>query len=308
MKIWDAVAPPVKVREIPNPPTGFQDGYSVSGDWFATRLPDRMLFYRVADGSQMGEWKIPADCRKDFSSFRRGNEVWFGMTNGGVALHRLPDGARVKSLRIPDLVVQTVAGVTRDDRIMAVNPAQTLDIALVDLGAGGVLRRLPEFSLMRGAPLQNRVAFSPDSRKVAYTADGLRVRICDLANGRLLQELEGFSWHLYCVLWSEDGRTLITSSSDGSVVVWDAETGKRRLPVLRGHFSGVPSLSLSPDGRTLVTHGADSTVRFWNLATGTEVLTLAKADAYWGCPISPDGRTLVWRRFTDKALQIEAIR
>jgi len=162
--------------------------------------------------------------------------------------------------------------------------------------------------LTGGAPLRNRVAFSPDSRKVAFTVNGLRVRICDLAEGRMLQELEGFSWHLYCLLWSEDGKTLFTSSWDGSVMVWDVEAGKRRLPILRGHFSGVPSLSLSPDGRTLVTHGADATVRFWNVATGTEVLALKNADAYWGCPISPDGRTLAWRRFSDKALQIETIR
>jgi eukaryotic-like serine/threonine-protein kinase len=308
VKIWDATTPPARVREIPNPKAGFQNGFSVAGDWLCSRMPDRLLFHRVSDGSLLGEWLFPNDCRADFQDWRRGNEAWFAMTNGGVAVHRLPDGARQKAIEIPGLLVQAVADVTRDDRIMAVQVARTADVALVDLEKGRVLRTLPDFLLMRGAPLQNRVAFSPDGRKVAFTVNGFRVQICDLVDGRVLQELEGFAWHLYCLLWSEDGRTLFTSSWDGSVMVWDAETGKRRLPVLRGHFSGVPSLSLSPDGRTLVTHGADSSVRFWNVATGTEVLSLKNADAYWSCPISPDGRTLAWRRFSDKALQIENIR
>jgi eukaryotic-like serine/threonine-protein kinase len=308
VKIWDAGTPPERVRVVPNPKAAYQNGYSAAGDWICSRLPDRLLFHRVPDGSFLGEWLVPKDCRTDFADWRRGDETWFAMTNGGVAVHRLPDGARRKTFQIPDLVAQAVAGVTRDERIMAVQVARTSDVALVDLEKGRVLRTLPDFLLMRGAPLQNRVAFSPDGRKVAFTVNGFRVRICDLADGRMLQELEGFTWHLYCLLWSEDGKTLFTSSWDGSVMVWDAETGTRRLPILRGHFSGVPSLSLSPDGRTLVTHGADSSVRFWNVATGTEVLTLTNADAYWGCPISPDGRSLVWRRNTDKALQIETVR
>jgi WD40 repeat protein/tRNA A-37 threonylcarbamoyl transferase component Bud32 len=308
VKIWDAMTPPARIREIPNPKAASQNGFSVAGDWVCSRLPDRLLFHRVPDASFLGELLFPKDCWADIQDWRRGNESWFAMTNGGVAVHRLPDGTRQKTIEIPGLLAQAVAGVTRDDRIMAVQVARTADVALVDLEKGRVLRTLPDFLLMSGALLQNRVAFSPDGRKVAFTVNGFRVRICDLVDGRVLQEFEGFAWHLYCLLWSEDGRTLFTSSWDGSVMVWDTETGKRRLPVLRGHFSGVPSLSLSPDGRTLVTHGADSTVRFWNVATGTEVLTLTKADAYWGCPISPDGRTLVWRRFTDKALQIETIR
>jgi WD40 repeat protein/tRNA A-37 threonylcarbamoyl transferase component Bud32 len=308
VKIWDATTPPARVREIPNPKAGLQNGYSVAGDWLCARLPDRMLFHRVPDGSFLGEWVLPKDCRTNFAEWRRGDEVWFTMTNGGVAVHRLPDGARRKVIQIPDLVAQAMGGVTRDDRIMAVQIAGTQDVALVDLEKGRTLRQLPDFAMTGGAPLRNRVAFSPDSRKVAFTVSGLRVRICDLADGRMLQELEGFSWHLYCLLWSEDGKTLFTSSWDGSVMVWDVEARKRRLPILRGHFSGVPSLSLSPDGRTLVTHGADATVRFWNVATGTEVLALKNADAYWGCPISPDGRSLAWRRFSDKVLQIENIR
>lgn len=308
VKIWGASSPVVRARDIPMKQPAFQHGYSVAGDWVCVREQDRLLFYRVADGSLLREWKVPGDCRPEMTDWRGPDETWFATTNGTVVVHRLPDGQRMRTIECPDLSVQAVGSVTSDRRVMSVRVARSSDVALVEVETGKLIRRLPDFVLMMGTPAANRVAFSPDGTKVAYTATDRRVRICSVADGRVLRELEGFAWHLYCLLWSQDGKTLVTSSWDGAVKVWDVEAGRQRLPALMGHFSGVPSLSFSPDGRTLVTHGADSTVRFWNLATGTEVLTLPNADAYWGCPISPDGKTFSWRRHPERHLRIERLR
>ena len=92
------------------------------------------------------------------------------------------------------------------------------------------------------------------------------------------------------------------------MIVWNPDTGQRALPALRGHFAGVPTLTISADSRTLVTHGGEPTIRFWNLPTGTEVFALHDADAYWQGPISPDGRTLFWRRRSDAVFQVERVR
>ena len=134
------------------------------------------------------------------------------------------------------------------------------------------------------------------------------MNIYDLEKRAVVHELKGSAWFLYCAAWSPDGRWLVTSSWDGTVIVWNPDTGQRALPALRGHFAGVPTLTFSADSRTLVTHGAERTIRFWNLPTGTEVLTLRDADAYWQCPISPDGRSLLWKRTSDAVFQLETAR
>lgn len=50
------------------------------------------------------------------------------------------------------------------------------------------------------------------------------VRLWDVARGNLLQELSGHSDDVNQVVFSPDGRTLASSSVDGSVIMWDVET------------------------------------------------------------------------------------
>ena len=63
-----------------------------------------------------------------------------------------------------------------------------------------------------------------------------------------------------CVAISPDGSRLATSSEDGTVKLWDSQTGQEVL-TLRGHTDIVPSVAFSPDGTQLATAGVDGTVQ-----------------------------------------------
>jgi WD40 repeat protein len=69
------------------------------------------------------------------------------------------------------------------------------------------------------------------------------------------------------VVFSPDGHTLVTASTDGTVWLFDVTSSGRPVEIakLTGHGQGVYSAAFSPDGHTLATGSADGTVRLWNV-------------------------------------------
>ena len=307
VKLWNAEPPTRRLIEVAIAGDAENGGFSTDSALFRIRLPDRIQFRRVADGALAGEWVLPEEYRKQHGHYF-GDGILFCTAAGGAALHEFPSAKIERQIDCAAAPAAMVAGLSRDGRTLATVRTEKAALDLWDFTTGQRLADPPGYQHNTGTPTGNRVSFSPDGRRVAYLAQDLQVNIYDLEKRAVVHELKGFAWFLYCAAWSPDGRWLVTSGWDGTVVVWNPDTGLRTMSALRGHFAGVPTLTFSADSRTLVTHGAERTIRFWNLPTGTEVLTLRDADAYWQCPISPDGRSLLWKRTSDAVFQVETAR
>ncbi len=67
--------------------------------------------------------------------------------------------------------------------------------------------------------------------------------------------------------YAGDGSSVIASSGDGSVTVWDATDYAETL-VTHQHDGPVISIDISPDGRWVASGGEDGAVRVWDRSTG----------------------------------------
>jgi WD40 repeat protein len=94
--------------------------------------------------------------------------------------------------------------------------------------------------------------------------------------------------------FSPDGSLIATSSQDGTVKLWNPNTGEL-LFTLAGHSGSVGYPEFSPDGRRLLTVAGDG-ARLWDVSLPghEEVMALAGPDAMGNLAmaLSPDGATL----------------
>lgn len=94
------------------------------------------------------------------------------------------------------------------------------------------------------------------------------------------------------VAFAPDGKALSAAGYEGSVRVWDAQTGELRH-TLTGHGESAQAAAFSPDGALLATAGEDGRVRLWDATTGKSLRDLdAHTGRVWGLSFSPDGREL----------------
>ncbi len=89
---------------------------------------------------------------------------------------------------------------------------------------------------------------------------------------------------------SADGRTIVSSGDDDSVIVWNWQ-GDKQAAWSAGQEK-VLNLRVSPDGKQIATAGEDSTVKLWNLQGQLLAEFRGHTDMVKGLAFSPDGQLL----------------
>lgn len=105
------------------------------------------------------------------------------------------------------------------------------------------------------------LSFSPDSQSIAWSEINGTVRIRSLS-GNWLHIFKDTLLAAKAITFDTSGDRLIVGYADGSIRLWDTETGKT-IQVLKSHTLPITAIDFSPNGEWLASAYKDGTIHVW---------------------------------------------
>nr|MBA2769726.1 WD40 repeat domain-containing protein [Sporichthyaceae bacterium] len=277
--------------------------WTESGRERIVRQPVRL--YDLPSGElserQLGGWPNGANVEYSMDFSRDGRRIAAGVNrwDDDALTWRKMGAVMVWDVRTPEVPVFEV--VAPDEALAALSPdgrrvftAQNdkpTPLRVYDVASGSLLRSTRPPVL--GSAGVSALDVSPDGSTLAVGA-GDRVILLDTRT--LEPQAPALSGHAgdVGVAYSHDGSMLLSTSADGSAILWDAHTGAE-LRRLVGYVGWIGNAVFAPDDRTVYTAGDD--LMAWDVTGKDALLSSGKATTPVAGQLdfslpAPDGRAI----------------
>lgn len=150
------------------------------------------------------------------------------------------------------------------------------------------------------------IVISPDCKLAALATKGVDILLLDITAGATVRELQGHSVTVRGVAFTPDGSTLVSVSGDGTIRLWDVESGKQTRLLCLNKPATQPDdeeeavfnpscVTVSPDGQYIAVGDFDERIYLWrvNAPESTPFMQLhGHAGTVSSVAFSPDGKWL----------------
>lgn len=199
-------------------------------------------------------------------------------------------GETLKTLEGHRAAVKSIA-ITSDGQTL-ISGSSDKTIKFWDLKTGRVTRTLTETHGIQ------EIILSPDGQSLLSIAndhefdlDDVKIKLWDAKTGKLIRDFYPSREVLRPVIFSRDGKTVISASPDNSIKLWDVRKGIRML-TLKSHTARLHSLATTPDGLFLASSSHDGQVKLWNFPDRKFIRRIPVETDFALLKFSPDGRIL----------------
>lgn len=130
----------------------------------------------------------------------------------------------------------------------------------------------------------NASAFSPDGKIIALAYGGINseiegqgfkgfeIELRNASSGKRIKFLKGHKHEVHMILFTPDGKYLLSCSSDKTIKIWDTQTGTA-LKTLVG-TDEIFNIAISPDGKYLISASIDKSITQWDFETAEKIRTI----------------------------------
>ncbi len=208
---------------------------------------------------------------------------------------RLDAIASVDFLRSKDILFTYSRMIHRDHSDWIIVPYQDAGYGVDRVRVVGDALRLEQSILLGNLPVIS-VDVSGDNSRILFGGRARTVDTCSTREGSMLWGFAGHDGSVRHVAWFDDETRIISTSSDATIRVWEAEQFQARRRLV-GHRAGISRLAFSADNSTLMSASFGGSIRLWSATAGTalQVFDHAVDDKYINtADISPDGRHMVY--------------
>ena len=284
--------------------TGHTDGvnsvsFSPDGNTIATGSDNTIRLWDANTGRNIKTLTGHTRSVNSVSFSSDGNTIASGSWDDTVRLWDVNTGRNIRTLIGHTDGVNSVS-FSSDGNTIATGSEDNM-IRLWDVNTGRNIKTFKGYTDTASSYGVNSVSFSPDGNTIASVNDtsdhslgGMEVMggeehpvfLWDVNTGRNIKTLIGHTYSIKSVSFSPDGNTIASGSLDGTVRLWNIDTGLLKT------FRGDTSISFSPDGKIIATGSEDGTVRLRDVDTGRSIKTLTGTGRVYSVSFSPDGNTI----------------